>query len=543
MYFFNYLKDYRYTNAEDYIDLFWGDPIAVDRFITFFTQFYDHYHASYLDPGSSDPGLISFWHPITTQLWNDELEADHILWGTKDPVYSVTMTDCLFEENLAPYGGGLCLDASVVDITQSQFHLNTGQVGAGGYVFASDMLVQNNIFHENIGAEIVSLGTQSEQDNATVDMTGNGGGLYVSNYNLDMINNSFTANVVDGFAGAVFVNGPSLDWYPQYLVNNLFVQNVAGLQGGALVASGASDVFIQNSNFIDNSIADFEFGVGGALLAHDAFVDIVNSIFWSTEDFYPGAPLGPQIAVGDPYEEVQEYDPDYIPYTTVFVEYSDVQGSEAGVFVADGEGPWLWYGSNNIEDDPTTVDIDEAYPQFAAIYDPINAIDQTFYLSQVDPNGLEPLQEALFEAGQNNPCVNAGFGTVSDLAALVGFNISTRTDHEEDIDEIDIGYHYDASLPVEEYTLRAGVYIADLFRHGELEVGTPSLTKPVPVPDDPNTTTFVYQFKQGTVVELVATPEDLDFTPEKDYRVARWIGSDDDFFNYEETNTITMTGY
>ncbi|MDH4201556.1 MAG: M4 family metallopeptidase [Phycisphaerae bacterium] len=511
-FYFNYLKDDRYTNYDDYENYFLFDPVAFNDFISFIVSVYDHYH-----------GFVFFANPITTQLWDDVQEADSILWGDKDPVYSVSVAGCTFEENLSPYGAGLCLDASFVDITDSQFTLNTGEVGVGGFVFASDLFVKDTAFDGNIGTDIPSLGNQSEADASTVETLCSGGGLYVSDSNLDMINNRFASNTVDGFAGAVFVNGPSLDWYPQNLINNLFVENSAGLQGGAMVASGASDVYVQNCDFVDNVVLD-QYGVGGAMLAHDAFVEVVNSIFWSSEDFYPGAMFGSQIAVGDPLELVQDYDPDYIPYSTVFVDYSDIQGGEDDVFVGDGDGPWLWYSSNNIEDDPAT-EVDEADPLFVAISDPNDVTERTFYLSQVAAGQLA-----------DSPCVNSGTGTVADLAALLEFDPTTRTDHEAETDPVNMGYHYDAAGPVAEYTLQAGVYVADRFRHGELEVLTPSLTDPVQKKDDPNTATYVYTFKQGTVVELRAIPDE-------NYRVKRWIGTDSAPFYYGQTDTVTMTGY
>ncbi|MCE5185987.1 MAG: hypothetical protein LLF76_07680, partial [Planctomycetaceae bacterium] len=95
-----------------------------------------------------------------------------------------------------------------------------------------------------------------------------------------------------------------------------------------------------------------------------------------------------------------------------------------------------------------------------------------------------------------------------------------------------MGYHYDCSLPVYEYDLVAGVYIADRFRHGELEVLTSSLITKVPV-GDPETRTFRYRFKQGTVVKFKATPDEY-------YRVAHWTGTDHDQL-YTFQNSVTMT--
>jgi hypothetical protein len=517
-YYFNYLMNYRFTNGNDYENLFLSDPVAVDEFYNFTISIYDHYH-----------GYVAFYVPITTQLWWDVLEADHILWGLQSPVYSVPITGCTFEDNMAPFGGGLYLDASIVEILPkldqntgvilpTQFTQNTGEVGAGAFIFASDVTVKDNLFHGNIGTHIVSLGSQS--DNGAVDTLCNGGGLYVSNSNLDLINNRFASNSVDGLGGAAFVNGPSLDWSTQSLVNNLFVENVAGLQGGALTASGQSDVLVKNCDFVDNSVLDLRYGVGGSMLVHDAFVDVVNSIFWNNKTFYPGAPIGPQIAVGDSYEMVEPYDPLYIPYSTVFVDYSDVQGGQADIFVADGEGPWLWYGSHNIEDDLLTPR-NEADPLFVSVSNPADASERTFYLSEI-------------AAGQlvNSPCLNKGTGNVSDLVAIVGYNVTTRTDHVADVDPLNLGYHYDASLSVAEYVLETNVKVAALYPYGTLDVTTEPNTPYKII--DAQTSHYLYKFKQGTVVQLLATPDPY-------YRVKHWIGTDDDA-SVENTNQVMMSG-
>ena len=118
-----------------------------------------------------------------------------------------------------------------------------------------------------------------------------------------------------------------------------------------MVAEGGSSVAVTNCTFVDNDANSMMFGYAGAILAHDTFVDITNSIFRDNV-----AVMGPHITVGDPYELIDPYDPLYIPFSTVFVDYSDVQGGQQDIFVSSGEWPWLWYGDNNIDDDPATPD-------------------------------------------------------------------------------------------------------------------------------------------------------------------------------------------
>jgi predicted outer membrane repeat protein len=254
---------------------------------------------------------------------------------------------------------------------------------------------------------------------------------------------------------------------------------------------------VANCTIANNAVTD-SFGSGGGVSCYDSFVEIIDSILWGNT-----AVFGPQIGIGDPLESDN-------PFSTVMLTYTDIQGGEDDVFIGEGWGPWLIPSDTNIDEDP----------QFAAISatDPL----KNYYLSQIAAGQLT-----------DSPCVDAG----STTAAAVGLDTeTTRTDHVVDSDEVDMGYHYDASEEVAEYSLRAGVFISDLFRHGELEVLTPSLIDPIPVRDDPNTTTFVYQFKQGTTVQLMATPDE-------NYQVKRWIGADSGPFYYGQDNTITMTGF
>ena len=95
-----------------------NDPAAYYDFGSFVIAMYDQSH-----------GYIDFDSPIATNLWFDELEADHIFDGLA-PSYEIPVTNCTFEENQAPYGGGLCIDAAIVDVVKSQLFENCERSGS-----------------------------------------------------------------------------------------------------------------------------------------------------------------------------------------------------------------------------------------------------------------------------------------------------------------------------------------------------------------------------------------------------------------------------
>ena len=466
-----------------------------------------------------DHGIIVFDYVLNTRLWDDKSEADRILEandGTtpqKFPEYNISIIDSLFEDNVAPYGGGMAIDASVIGVNDSEFRGNAAQYGAGGYLFATNATIKGTRFHQNVGEEIESIGYLSQIGNLNVGALATGAGLYIQDSDTFLANNRFAANEVNGYAGALFINGPSVSLYPQSVINNLFVENVAGVAGGAFVSAGLSDVEMMNCTYVDNYVSDVVSGYGGAILAHDTYINVTNTIFWDND-----AVWGPQLCVGDPYEEVQTYDPGYIPYTTVAVDYSDIQGGDYDVYIDWNGYPWLNYRDNNIEEDP----------KFIQITDPNEAIDRQFYLCEID-------------AGQlcDSPCKDAGipsidiydpdFGDwrqVDDvttwLKEKVGFYTTTRTDHLPDVDPPNMGFHFDSREPVVDYALTTSVYIADHYPHGTI---TPLLDGVL--------------FKQGTVVTLTATPSE-------GYRVKRWYNTVDDSLageaNETVVNYITMSG-
>lgn len=512
-YYFNFLKDHRFSSYDEYSDFYELNPSRGDEFVDFTIFVYDHYH-----------GYAKFFYPIGTNLWTQDIlqddititletEAERILYGLNTPHYQVPVTKCSFEENLAPYGAGLYVDASISSVINSSFLGNIGQTGSGTYSYVCDLFVQDNLFDKNSGSGVPTLGYLSQQDSSTIQTYGSGAAQYISNCDLFMINNRFTDNTVNGYAGAVYIIGPSIAGYSQTLVNNLFIENKADMAGGALIATGHSDVDMSNCSFVDNAVSDLISGVAGAVLVHDTFMSVRNSIFWDNVGV-----LGSQITVGDPLEVVQSYDPSYIPVSTLWIYNSDTQGGQDDIYIDYNGWPWLIYENTNIEDDPSTPAINEADPLFAYVSDPNEAADRTLYLSQIEAGQLE-----------TSPCVDTGIGSVADMSALLGFTITTRTDHIADTEPLNMGFYYNAALPVVEYPFTASVYATNVYPRGKLMVSCQGNT-PVEVGVEPYITTI----QQGVQVLLTAVPE-------TNYRVKRWVGTDNDA-SVGTVNRVTMGG-
>jgi len=151
---------------------------------------------------------------------------------------------------------------------------------------------------------------------------------------------------------------------------------------------------------------------------------------------------------------------------------------------------WTW----NVNSwDPSTHNIDED-PNFIA----------GFYLDQPVAGWLG-----------YSPCVDAG----SDLAGVLGMDIyNTRIDGVNDLDVVDMGYHYDnEGLPRHHLTVTVVEDAGDPGIHGYVE---------------PNSAIAYEGFDNE--VQLTAYPD-------PNYRVRAWHGTDDDS-STEPNNTVTLTG-
>ncbi len=303
---------------------------------------------------------------------------------------SVILDNCHFSNNISDIGGGLYSDSSYPDINDSSFSENLAYHGGAILVTGGTTIISDSNFIANEanqpgseGGAIALLGADAEitDCNLTDNMSsGSGGGIYISNKDIDSIE---------------FSGGNSV-----LLRNCLITGNFAIQNGAGILAGWHSDPNIVNCTIANNAA---ELGLGGGLYAaYGSYTQVINSILWNNM-----APGGSQIAVRD------DANPTYMK-----VVYSDVEGGAALVWVDPG-AVLEW-------DVPAG---DPAYPTNIHL-DPLFVTGQKgdFYLSQISAG--QP---------QTSPCVDAGSGPAEDL----GFTLyTTRTDEAPDRVAVDMGYHY-----------------------------------------------------------------------------------------------------
>ncbi|MBN2171276.1 MAG: right-handed parallel beta-helix repeat-containing protein [Candidatus Krumholzibacteriota bacterium] len=254
------------------------------------------------------------------------------------------------------------------------------------------------------------------------DASSEGGAIYVSSgYTPRIHDNSFFYNGAQ-YGGAIWTN-TSLD-----LANNLFIQNGAWYQGGALYAKMATtSISIDHCNFIGNDCGVGAGGQGGAFYAClQSVYHIKNSIFWGNNADEGPTGYGTQ----DGYYS-----------TIIYVDYSCVENGSASV----GGPGMLFYGGDNITDDPRFIS---------------------------GPGGAYYLRLAALGQYPESPCIDAGEGRPSQHDVYDGWLIhrTTRTDEVPDGSPVDIGYHYTSDAAVTVYVpedrtaIQGGI---DLARDGD----------------------------------------------------------------------------
>lgn len=245
----------------------------------------------------------------------------------------------------------------------------------------------------------------------TANSAYSGGGILCYNFSAPaLLNNVISGNSADEFGGGVYCSRSTAT-----IAGNIIEHNLARKGGGITCAYYGGDVVIRN-NVIQGNSAVSGAGVhcyihgepsvinctitgntatesGGGLYCDIAGATVVNSIFWGNE-----AETGSELGAAN--------------YSSLRIGYSDVRGGLDDVFL-DAESELIW-GLGMLEADPL----------FVAGRQGEN------YLSQVS-------------AGQSidSPCVESG-GPESEVPQG-----TTRTDDVQDVDIVDMGYHYSA-LPV-----------------------------------------------------------------------------------------------
>ena len=405
-------------------------------------------------------------------------------WMSYEPLPAISITDCTFTQNNADTGGAVFTWFTNVLIDNCTFSGNISEYGGGVFWYDADLTITNSSFDNNLAENTDGPAGASS-----------GGALYCLDASARVYNCKFAENGAELSGGAMsfvgsFMNVPG---GTQDMINCLMVENTAVDSGGAISVVDGAEPFMINCTMAGNMTTGMA-GFGGAVsCTYDGnpqgatYALLENSIVWDNL-----AEFGPQAAVGDPMNM-------YNQLSMLELYYSDIQGGTDDVFLGSPAGNTAVYASGGV------IDMD---PLFVQATDPDETINRTYYLQQVAGGQLV-----------DSPCVvYAGIDSVDDLEVLLAFEVTTKTNHGPDDGFMDMGFHYDASLPVLSYTLTTSVYIADYYPHGTIS----------PSPGE-------YTVTQGSIIELVAVPES------DAYRVARWIGTDDDT-SVELTNTITMSG-
>jgi predicted outer membrane repeat protein len=363
---------------------------------------------------------------------------------------TVNFNSCSFTGNQAIYGGGFSSENFDVDFVNCYFIGNTALRGGGLDLAYGDVSV---------------IGGAVKGNNAT---DGDGGGFNCS-YTITAIRDcTITDNSADGVypsggdGGAInFYGGAS----PQKVFNCLITGNSAAVDGGAIFCHYASPE-IGNCTFSGNS-AD---GYGGAIFSDFASEPrIIDCIFEGCNN-----------------HAIHEEDPGgnaIVTYSLFYVNPDgDYYDSDAGLQTgADNINNNVLGAHDNIDGNPLFVSGDLG----------------SYYLRQSPP-----------QVPPESPAVDSGSNTAVSLGLVDTY--TTRTDNVVDTGQVDIGYHYPAS--VEFFELTAIV----ISGNGTIE--------------PPGGT-----YCAGTVVTLTATPG-------SGWRIKAWSGTDDDS-STATTNTVVMNSH
>ncbi|MGA2171540.1 MAG: right-handed parallel beta-helix repeat-containing protein [Sedimentisphaerales bacterium] len=311
---------------------------------------------------------------------------------------NIQFENCNITNNIAAVGGGIFCSGGTPEIRDSNVSRNIAYVGGGIYGMDIAGSIKGCTLYDNFAG--VAPGDVNE-------VIGQGGGIFVTTANVDIVDCFLNANVTGASGGGIYVYGPVSD--VTRVKNCLFVDNEAGRDGGALSVNWNAFASVENCTFYNN-LATATFGEpgntgfgGGLYCSYNANTSVIDSIFWDDS-----AAFGHEIAV----ETGFELDP---RCGAVSVSHSDVQDGQAGAHVG---------ATCSLSWDPCSINTDPLF---------INQIGGDFHL-----------QQTLAGQSQNSPCVDAG----SALASIVGLSMyTTRTDGVPDRSIVDMGYHYPAEQP------------------------------------------------------------------------------------------------
>jgi predicted outer membrane repeat protein len=208
-------------------------------------------------------------------------------------VGDVAISDSRFESNQSGYGGGIHFATTgAVTLERTDFVTNIGAVGSairwrpapqtGSFAMHAGTVSGNAT--DGFGVLYLIDGAAVDIDAVTFDhnQAVGGGGAFVNNVPDVRVRHSlFCGNTVsgnatqsDGAGALVYLSGAIRNEW----TNNLFVENVAGANGGGLRLLNSGSASVINNMFLGNQ-ADFG---GGAIASGTGLLFQNNVVAWST---------------------------------------------------------------------------------------------------------------------------------------------------------------------------------------------------------------------------------------------------------------------
>ncbi len=323
---------------------------------------------------------------------------------------------CTFTDNVATVGGALYFNAAAPRIVDCNFAGNTAiQGGAVAGTIGVAELVGCSITDNTAAYGL-------EDVNSGEVIYGEGGAVRTWQAEAYIADCEITGNTTDGSGGGVFIGGdddPTVDG--PAIVNCLITENTAARDGGGISSNWGAQLGIESctiaGNTVESNIFPKSYG-GGLFVGYSSAVDVFNSIIWGNYAEDNGSQIA--VASGGVYN---------MRPSQVQARYSDIQGGSVPV-AHPGTGGSVW------------TDLNCVY-----IFDPNNlsgtALSNPLFISNLTLGNYFLSQPDTGDANQTqlSPAVNAGLGVASDLP-LGQYIYTTRTDSENDFNDIDMGFHH-----------------------------------------------------------------------------------------------------
>jgi hypothetical protein len=275
---------------------------------------------------------------------------------------SPTVTNCTFSGNSANYGGGVDTgESSILTIANCIFSGNSANYGGGVNTGEGSILTIANC---------ILSGNSASGGGGGMSYSGTQTYSYANVTNCIFINNSADGPFI-GRGGGMFSPGP--EGYAHADVTNcIFSGNWAFRDGGGIYNNGS--LVITNCTFSSNSANSY----GGGISGRSGVSDISNCILYNDT----ASSGGNEIALlcspaGSPRADVN---------------YSDIKGGQAGVYVDPCYGPYyiLNWGPGNIDKDPCFVDANGLDDAIGTLDDNLRLLSGSLCIDAGDNNSVPP---------------------------------------------------------------------------------------------------------------------------------------------------------